>query len=83
MQACGIPVVSWSLYFWQSVFSFRAESILKSDGDFILNWKFPDCVHFFKAWAKQAVIETIAFLCEHKKRTQEMCSPIGHNNTSH
>ena len=59
MQA-WIPVVSWSLYFWKSVFSFRADSILKSDGDFISNWKFPDCVHFFSAWARQAVSETIA-----------------------
>ena len=83
MQACGIPVVSWSLYFWQSVFSFRADCILKSEGDFRLNWQFPDCVHFFEAWAKQAVIETIAFVCEHTKRTQEKCSPIAYNNTKH
>ena len=83
VQACGIPVVSWSLYFWKSVFSFRADSILKSDGDFILNWKFPDCVDFSGARAKQAVIETIAFVYEHTKRTQEMCLPIGHNNTKH
>ena len=82
MQA-WIPVVSSSLYFWKSVFSFRADSILKSDGDFISNWKFPDCVHFFGAWARQAVIETIAVVYEHTKRTQEMCSPIGHNNTKH
>ena len=78
-----IPVVSWSLYFWKSVFSFRADSILKSDGDIILNRKFPDCVHFSGARAKQAVIETIAFVYEHKKRTQEMCFPIGHNHTKH
>ena len=82
MQA-WIPVVSSSLYFWKSVFSFRADSILKSDGDFISNWKFPDCVHFFGAWARQAVIETIAVVYEHTKRTQEMCSPIGQNNTKH
>ena len=78
-----IPVVSWSLYFWTSAFSFRADSILKSGGDFISNWKFPDCVHFFGAWARQAVIETIAVVYQHTKRTQEMCSPIGHNNTMH
>ena len=72
MQA-WIPVVSWSLYFWKSVFSFRADSILKSDGNFISDWKFPDCVHFFGAWARQAVIETIAVVYEHTKRTQEMC----------
>ena len=30
--------VSSSLYFWKSVFSFRADNILKSDGDFISNW---------------------------------------------
>ena len=70
MQA-WIPVVSSSLYFWKSVFSFRADSILKSDGDFISNWKFPDCVHFFGAWARQAVIESIAVVYELTKRTQE------------
>ena len=82
MQA-WIQVVSWSLYFWKSVFSFRADSILKSDVDFISNWKFPDCVHFFGTWARQAVIETTAVVYEHTKRTQKMCSPIGHNNTKH
>ena len=70
MQA-WIPVVSSSLYFWKSVFSFRADSILKSDGDFISNWKFPDCVHFFGARARQAVIETKAVVYELTKRTQE------------
>ena len=40
-------------------------------------------MHFFGAWARQAVIETIAVVYEHTKRTQEMCSPIGHNNTKH
>ena len=47
------------------------------------NWKFPDCVHFFGTWDRQAVIETIAVVYENTKRTQEMCSPIGHNNTKH
>ena len=70
MQA-WILVVSSSLYFWKSVFSFRADSILKSDGDFISNWKFPDWVHFFGAWATQAVIETIAIMYKLTKRTQE------------
>ena len=70
MQA-WIPIVSSTLYFWKSVFSFRADNILKSDGDFISNWKFPDCVHFFGAWARQAVIETIAVVYELTKRTQE------------
>ena len=68
-----IPVVSWSLYFWKSVFSFRAGSILKVDGGFISKWKFPDCVHFFGAWARQAAIETVAVVYEHTKRTQETC----------
>ena len=68
-----IPVVSWSLYFWKSVFSFRADSILKLGGEFISNWKFPDCVHFFGAWARQAAIETVAVVYEHTKRTQETC----------
>ena len=66
-----IPVVSSSLYFWKSVFSFQADSILKSDEDFISNWKFPGCVHFCGAWARQAVIETIAVVYELTKRTQE------------
>ena len=78
-----VPVVSWSLYFWKSVFSFRADSILKLDGDCISNWTFPDCVHFFGAWASQAAIKTVAVVYEHTKRTQDMCSPIGHNNTKH
>ena len=66
-----IPVVSSSLYFWKSVFGLRADSILKSEGDFISNWKFPDCVHFSGAWARQAVIETIAVVYELTKKTQE------------
>ena len=66
MQA-WIPVVSSS----SSIVSFRADSILKSDGDFISDWKFPDCVYFFGAWARQAVIETIAVVYELTKRTQE------------
>ena len=75
MQA-WIPVVSSSLYFWKSVFSFRADSILKSDGDFISNWKFPDCRHFFSAWARQAVIKSkqiksnIYYVRIHKRKRQ-------------
>ena len=82
MQA-WIPVVSSSLYFWKSVFSFRADSILKSDGDFISNWKFPDCVHFFGAWTRQAVIETIAVVYDPRKELRRNCSSIEHNNTKH
>ena len=70
MQA-WIPVVSSSFYFWKSVFSCRADNIFKSDGDFISNGKFADCVHFVGAWARQAVIETIAVVYELTKRTQE------------
>ena len=67
-----IPVVSSSLYFWKSVFSSRADSILNSDGDFNMsNWKFPDRVHFFGAWTRQAVIETIVVVYQLTKRTQE------------
>ena len=69
--------------FWKNIFSFQTDSNLKSDGNFISNWKFPDCVHFFGAWATQAMIETIALVYEHMKRTLEMCSLIGHNNTKH
>ena len=60
MQA-WITVVSWSLYFWKSVFSFLTDGILKSDGDFIKSWKFTD---------RQAVIETTAVVYEHTKGTQ-------------
>ena len=70
-----IPVVSSSLYFWKSVFSFRADSILKSDGDFISNWKFPDCVHFFGAWARQAVIESIGTLRTRTRRILKTPKP--------
>ena len=73
MQA-WITVVSWSFYFRKSVFSFRTDGILKSDWDFISNWKFPD---------RQAVIESTAVVYEHTKGTHKMCSPIGHNNTKH
>ena len=66
MQA-WIPVVSSS----SSIVSFRADSILKSDGDFISDWKFPDCVYFFGASARQAVIKTIAVMYELTKRTLE------------
>ena len=58
------------LVFMEKCYSFRADSILKSDGDFTSNWKFPDCVHFFGAWARQAVIESIV-MYELTKRTQE------------
>ena len=40
-----------------------------SDGDFKSKWQFPDCVHFFGAWARQAVIETIPVMYKHTKRT--------------
>ena len=70
MQA-WTPVVSSSLYFWKGIVSFRADSNLKSDEGFISNWKFPDCVLFFGAWARQAVIETIAVVYELTKKTQE------------
>ena len=97
MQA-RIPVVSSSLYFWKSLFIFRADSILKSDRDFISNWKFPDSVHFFGAWARQSVIETIAVVrglsniifdrllpsCTNsRKELRRNCSLIGQNNTKH
>ena len=44
------------LVFMEKCYSFRADSILKSDGDFTSNWKFPDCVHFFGAWARQSIV---------------------------
>ena len=66
-----IPVVSSSLYFWKSVFSFRVDSILQWRV-YIINWKFPDCVHFFNAWARQAVIESIGtFKIQRRGRQRE------------
>ena len=86
MQA-WILVVSSSLYFWKSVFSFRADSILKSDGDFISNWKFPDCVHFFGAWATQAVDRTwqginhLLNRCKRKRKSVgKLKDPDNNNN---
>ena len=69
-----IPVVSWSLYFWKRVFRFRADSILKSDGDFISNWKFPDCVHFFGAWARQVNSHHVR---THKKNSGDAVRRLG------
>ena len=65
------------LVFLESVFSFWADSILKSDVDFMSNWNFPDCVHFFGA----SVIETIAVVYDSRKKLRRNCSSIGHNNT--
>ena len=70
MQA-WIPVVSWSWYFWKSAFSFRADSILKSDGDLYQTESLLTAGLFFGAWPRQAVIETIAVVYEHTKKTQE------------
>ena len=67
------------LVFLESVFSFWADSILKSDVDFMSNWNFPDCVHFFGA----SVIETIAVVYDSRKELRRNYSPIGHNNTRH
>ena len=52
---------------------FRADSILKSDWDFISN-----CMS-----QTSRDRETIAIVCEDTKRTRGMCSPIGHNNTKY
>ena len=41
------------------------------------------CISLVHEPGRQAVIETIAVVFEHTKRTQEMCSAIGHNNTKH
>ena len=46
-------------------FSFWVDSILKRE--LISNWKFSDCMHFFSAWARQAVIETITVMYKLKK----------------
>ena len=65
-----------SLVFGQTVF-------WNQMGILYQNWKFPDCRHFFGTRDRQAVIETITVVYENTKRTQEMCSPIRHNNTKH
>ena len=84
MQA-WIPVVSSSLYFWKSVFSFRADSILKSGGDFISNWKFPDCEHSFGVWPEpdKPRLKQEPSCTNSRKELRRNCSPIGHNNTKH
>ena len=69
-----MPVVSSSLYFWKSVFSFRVDSILK--WRVYINLKFPDCTHFFSAWARQAVIESIGRIQRRgrqRERYQQLC----------
>ena len=82
MQA-WIPVVSWSFYFWKSVFSFSGRQYFEIRWRFYIKLKVSWLRHFFGAWARQAVIETIAVVYEHTKRTQEMCLLIGHNDTKH
>ena len=82
MQA-WIPVVSWSFYFWKSVFSFSGRQCFEIRWRFYMKLKVSWLRHFFGAWARQAVIETIAVVYEHTKRTQEMCLLIGHNDTKH
>ena len=78
MQA-WIPVVSSSLYFWKSVFSFRAGAqtvfwnqmaILYQTESFLTT-----CISF-GAWSRQAVIETIVVVYELPKRTQPV-RPLG------
>ena len=79
-----IPVVSWSSYFWKSVFSFRPDSILKSDGYFISKLKvswLPAFLWYMRQTSRHR--DNIAVVYENTKRTQEMCSPIRHNNTKH
>ena len=44
---------------------FEMESLYQTES-------FPDCVHFFGAWARQSMIESIAVVYELTKRTQEM-----------
>ena len=79
MQA-WIPVVSSSLYFWKSVFSFRADSILKSDEDF--ESFLTACISLVhepdKPWSRQQPSCTNS-----PKELGRNCSPIGHHNTKH
>ena len=76
MQA-WIPVLSWSLYFWKSVFSFRADSILKWDGVLYQTESFlTACM-----WMSQRSRDRDN---SRRVRTQEkLFADIGHNNTKH
>ena len=67
------PVVSSSLYFRKSVFSFRVDSILKWRVS-VSNSKFLDCVHFFGAWARQVNSRRVR---THKKNSGDAIRRLG------
>ena len=79
MQA-WIPVVSSSLYFWKSVFSFQADGILKSDGDF--ESFLTACISLVHEPDKPRSRQQPS--CTNSpKELRRNCSPIGHHNTKH
>ena len=64
----------------KNVFSFRVDSIFNWT-EFISNWRFPDCVHFFGAWASQ--VNSPASCTKTQKELRRCCSVIVHNSTKH
>ena len=75
-----IPVVSSSLYFWKSVFSFQADGILKSDGDF--ESFLTACISLVHEPDKPRSRQQPS--CTNSpKELRRNCSPIGHHNTKH
>ena len=74
----GVGIISGAV---QRLFSFRADSILKSNWDFISNCELPDCVHFFGERSRQE--SSCANSRKEHRRDCSGCSPIRHNNTKH
>ena len=78
MQA-WIPVVSWSLYGKASLV-FGQKVFWNQMGIFYQTESCPTaCISLVHDG--QTSLETIAVVYERTKRTQQMCSQIGHNNT--
>ena len=61
--------------------SVKTTSILKCS--VYINWKIPDCVHFFGAWARQAVLESDSRRVRtHEKNSGDAVRRLG-TNTKH
>ena len=60
------------LVFMEKCYSFRADSILKSDGDFTSNWKFPVCISLLHEPDNPSCANS-------RKELRRNCSPIGLN----
>jgi len=48
-----------------------------SDGDFISNWKFPDCMHFFGEWTGQVWWDNSRHIQTHEKSAAETVHRLG------